>query len=134
MIQSFGEFMEEKKNAGFQLIKTPRTLIDKATNTIVALFYNDSPETQDIIKSNGIVIYFTGNRTKTGNPSLNQLIQNQTAFEQSEITKNEFPVFYNSSIMFGLYIVDEIKKKAAPNGFTYFSIKLLRKVRNKNIF
>lgn len=134
MIKSYGEFMEEKTNAGLQMIKTKRTLIDKTTNTIVALFYNDSPETQDIIKSNGIVIYFTGNRTKAGSPSLNQLWQNQSAFQQSKITKNEFPVFYNSSIMYGLYVIDEIQKKAAPNGCTYFSVKLVRKLRNKNIF
>lgn len=134
MIQSYDEFMDEKTKAGLQMIKTSRTLIDKTTNTVLALFYKDSPETQDIVKSNGIVIYFTGNRTKSGNPSLNQLWQNQTAFQQSKITKNEFPVFYNSSIMFGLYVIDEIVKKASPNGCTYFSVKLLRKVRNKNIF
>lgn len=134
MIQSYDEFMDEKTKVGLPMIKTSRTLIDKTTNTVLALFYKDSPETQDIIKSNGIVIYFTGNRTKAGNPSLNQLWQNQTAFQQSKITKNEFPVFYNSGIMFGFYVIDEIVKRAAPNGCTYFSIKLLRKVRNKNIF
>lgn len=130
----FSEFMDEQKKAGRNLIQTSRTLIDKDTKCIAALFYNDSPESQDVMLSNGIVIYFTGNKTKSGNPSLNQLWQNQSAYQQSKLIGNTFPVFYKTNVMIGEYKIDCIYKIVAPNGCTYFSIKLVRKVRNKNLF
>jgi hypothetical protein len=131
---SLTEFLAEKKKAGISLVVTTRTVINKDTNTIEAVIFNDGPESLDINMSNGMVIYFTGNRTKIGNPGLNQMWQNQSAFYQSSLNGNIFPAFYNkSNIIMGEYKVDTIYKCIAPNGCSYFSIKLLRKTRNKTL-
>ena len=129
------DFIEKRKKMGANLIQTPRYLVNKDTNCVEALIYNDSVDSLDISKSDGRTIYFTGNKTTTGYPTLNQLWQHQQMYLNSKNTANLFPVFYkqNTGIIMGMYRVENIYKNTAPNGCSYFIIRLVRQINNKNL-
>jgi len=98
----------------------------------------ESPNSLERFENGGRVLYKLGKGRLMGpgHPAGNQQYYQQLSFFKQSALQRLFPVFVirqdGSRFFAGQYEYDSIKKKESFEGFTYFLIKLLRRVRPKD--